>query len=260
MSLLTNLVAYWKLDEASGDAIDAHGSNTLADNNTVGSTTGKINNGRDFERGNDEYFVAAHNSDLTTGDISYSWSLWVSLESKDFNGVGWIITKYDDAVGFRREYEIDYLVSTDRFRFVVRNSAGTAETTVSADNFGSPSTGVLYHIVCTHDATNDVISICVNNGTPNTASHMGGGRSSSSVDFRIGSAQTSDGNRSWDGVIDEVGFWKNRVLNSSDISELYNGGAGKSYSSFGGVTTKASIIRGSRLVNNSSLVTKYNIG
>src|SRR4029077_17083863 len=40
--LLINLVSYWKLDEASGNAIDSHGTNHLTDVNTVASAAGKI--------------------------------------------------------------------------------------------------------------------------------------------------------------------------------------------------------------------------
>ena len=56
MALIDSLGGYWKMDEASGDALDSHGSNNLTDNDTVAaSTDGKINGARDFEKGFSEY-------------------------------------------------------------------------------------------------------------------------------------------------------------------------------------------------------------
>jgi len=50
MALTDNLVSYYKLDESSGNAIDAHGDNdgTLTGNITQNST-GKINTGYAFD-------------------------------------------------------------------------------------------------------------------------------------------------------------------------------------------------------------------
>ena len=62
---LTNLVSYWKLDEASGNALDAHGTNTLTDSNTVTSAAGKIGDSRHFTRTVPEYFTIADNASLS---------------------------------------------------------------------------------------------------------------------------------------------------------------------------------------------------
>src|SRR6266404_503553 len=47
--LLTNLVSYWKLDEASGNAVDSVGTNTLTANHAPGSMAGKVNGARNFD-------------------------------------------------------------------------------------------------------------------------------------------------------------------------------------------------------------------
>ena len=41
--LLDKLVSYWKLDEASGDAVDSVGTNTLTAHNAPGTATGVVN-------------------------------------------------------------------------------------------------------------------------------------------------------------------------------------------------------------------------
>lgn len=78
----SGIVSYWKLDESSGNAIDSKGSNTLTDNNTVGSATGIVGNARDFESSNSEYFSISHASQ-TGLDIASDMTLsgWINLES-----------------------------------------------------------------------------------------------------------------------------------------------------------------------------------
>ena len=77
----TRWTAYWKLDEASGaDAIDAKGSETLTQNNTVGSGGGVVSPARTFN-GTNQYFDHADDAALSTGDIDFSWSGWVKPSS-----------------------------------------------------------------------------------------------------------------------------------------------------------------------------------
>ena len=59
-SLFDDLVAYWNLNETSGDRADATGNgHTLTDNNTVGYATGKINNAASFVAANSGYLSIA---------------------------------------------------------------------------------------------------------------------------------------------------------------------------------------------------------
>lgn len=73
----TGLISYWKLDETSGNAVDAHGSNTLTDENTVGSAVGKVLTGRSFVAANSERLSIPSNATLQTGDVDFSISLWI---------------------------------------------------------------------------------------------------------------------------------------------------------------------------------------
>ena len=72
MALTDSLISYWKLDEASGNATDSHGTNTLTDTNTVTSVAGKINTARYFTNANTEFFTLADNASLSTGDIDFT--------------------------------------------------------------------------------------------------------------------------------------------------------------------------------------------
>lgn len=220
MAWTDNLVSYWKLDEASGDRADSHGSNTLTDNNTVTSATGVINSAADFESTNSETLSHTSNSDFQTGDIDFTWTCWVKLESKP-NHMG-IISKYSD------EYTIWFESASDRFEFFVGTGAlGAAR--VTANNFGAPSLGSWCFIVAWHDSVNNVVGIQVNNGTANTVSHSGG-ITANSNGFVMGNVNSSF---PYDGLIDEVGYWK-RILTTQEKTDLYNGGAGLAYPFSGG--------------------------
>src|SRR5262245_58597574 len=116
MSLLDSLVSYWKLDEASGNALDAHGSNNLTEGGTggVGTATGKINGGRDFESADSDIFTLADNADLSTGEIDFSFSLWYKPESQ--SATHSLICKGTTVTNVASEYAI-YL-SNNKFTFM----------------------------------------------------------------------------------------------------------------------------------------------
>lgn len=218
MALADNLVAYWSLDEASGNAIDAHSTYDLTETSgTIAATTGKVSGCRDFEEADSEYFTIADNADLSVGDIDFSWACWVQLEAAV--GTRWIISKRG---GPDTSIEYDMLTDGNRFKFRVANGATTGVAT--ADNLGAPSTGTWYFVVGWHDSVNNVVGICVNDGTPNTTSYSSGSQNgTAALLFGATSAVFN-----WDGLIDEVGFWK-KVLSASEITELYNAGAGRDY-------------------------------
>lgn len=222
MALADNLISFWSLDEASGNALDAHGSNDLTDNNTVDSATGIIGNARSFTKANSEYFSHADNADLSTGDIDFTFAGWANVSS--YTGFPGILGKDNGGSG-EREYGL-YTYS-GRFRWYVSDN-GTSEST--AVEFTGLTTATWYFFVVYHDSVNNIISISVNDGTPVTAAHSTG-INDGTADFRIGDVPYN--NLYMAGQIDELGFWK-RVLTSSEITELYNSGSGRDYSYISG--------------------------
>ena len=219
-TLNNSLIAVWKLEETSSTRNDSKGSNHLTDNNTVASATGKLGTAADFEVANSEYLSIADNTDLSTGDIDFTFALWVQLESKTANM--FFATK--QAGAGVREYNTQYNSAVDRFRFGVSND-GTATVNVDASALGSPSTATWYFIVVWHDATANTINIQVNDGTVNSASHTTGVFNSTAA-FTLGATGTPASYH--DGLIDNVYFWK-RVLTTDERTALYNSGNGKDY-------------------------------
>lgn len=238
MALTDNLLSYWKLEESSGTRNDEVGSNDLTDSaSSVGSATGIVNNGAEFVRASNEFLGIAHASqspDLSisgaSGDITIA--SWVKLASKPATAMS-VVAKYGFANG-NREYYLWWDNVTDRFLWRVFNSVATSDQ-LTASSFGAPSTSTWYFLVATVDNTANTISISVNDGTMDSTAltvttHNGG------AIFYIGAVGNASPIDPWDGVIDEVGVWS-RVLTASEITELYNSGAGLTYPFSSGSST-----------------------
>lgn len=226
MAIKDNLISVWELDEASGNAIDSHGSNDLTETSgTIASATGKVGGARDFEAtGDTEYFELATNSSLETGDIDFSVSAWVNAETLSNFPV--IVHKSWGGSGANREWVLYYDTSASRFT-LVKNAGGTA-VQVAASTFGAASTATWYWLNAYHDSVNNEIGISVNNGTVDTTS-TSTGVSVGTGPFQIGSSPAQV--LYWDGLIDQVALWK-KVLSSGDRTAIYNGGSGLAYSSW----------------------------
>jgi hypothetical protein len=236
MSLLTDLVGYWKCDEASGNLLDAHGSNPFVTSaNDPGSTTGKINGGRDLEIDTaNSYFTINDNADVSLGaDVAFTWQLWHKAES--FNGGdGLFLTKFktSPASGNDCEYRVRWDGANSRFAFDIGN--GSSNASVGATSHGSFSTGTWYHILAWHDPVANTINIQINGGSVDSTSWSGGTQDTNGPLYINTQTNVLGSNVfSMDGVVDEIGFWK-RVLTSGERTSLYNSGNGLAYADFGG--------------------------
>lgn len=222
-TLTLSISAYWKLDETSGNRADSVGTSTLTDNNTVTYNPGKVSNAAQFTAANSEWLSVNDNAAISnTGDLTLAF--WVYLDT-DASVMGIVCKEPNNYT--TGEYEIIYnnnVGGNKRFQYVVINTTGDA-TSVTASNFGTPSTGTWYFILATWTASSGTMTIQVNNGTANTGTRSGTARDGT-VPLLIGAQTTTS--RWFDGRIDEVGIWK-RVLTTAERTALYNGGSGQSY-------------------------------
>lgn len=223
--LLPGKVAYWNLDSIVSStflldsALGGAGANTLTTVNTPTIVSGKLSNGLDLELSASQYAGIASNSELQMGDIDFTISAWVRLESKGAANQQ-VCGKY--SVGGTQEYRLYYNGALDRWAFAVTSDGtGSTRVTVVADTFGGPSTATWYHIVCWHDAANNQLCISVN-GQTDTASHSAGVYAGT-TSFTIGAS--ADTTNYLDGIIDDPAVWK-RVLTSGERAHLYNSGTG----------------------------------
>jgi hypothetical protein len=231
-ALSDNLIACWSLDETSGTRADSVGSNNLTDNNTVLSGTGKFSNAADFETGNSEYLSIADNTDLSTGNIDFTFAAWVNAESVLGSNSGrYIVSKHGASGNFEWGMTHEDQASVERFRANVVANGTSPFVSVAADNLGTPSIATWYYVVFWHDATANTINIQVDNGTANSTAHSAGVFDGNGT-FALGAyAQTPS--KFFDGMIDEAAFWK-RVLTADERTELYNSGTGMACSSIEG--------------------------
>jgi hypothetical protein len=223
MSLLDNLISYWKCDEASGNLLDAHGSNNLTQNGTITSAAGVINTSREFDGNDANYFSHASNTDFQTGDIDFTWTCWVNIHVL---GNERILIKG----GTDFEYSLYFDGGAQRFyNYIASGAGGTGLSFIELTDALAFDTW--HFIALWYDATANTLNIQGNNGTVYSTSHTGGAYVGTE-DINFG--RLIGGGQPVDGFIDEVGFWK-RVLTSQERTDLYNSGAGLPYSSFGPV-------------------------
>lgn len=243
MALIDDLIAWYDLAEASGNAIDAHGSNDLTDNNTVGTDA----DGRDFERSNSEDFSIADNADFSVGDIDFSFAMVFKKESVDFTR-GTLFYKGDGGETPYMAYETSGAV-----RFDVSSGSGFANQTSVDAAAGSLFDTSLHHFACGHDSANNQIWAQLDGGTRVTQAYTHGSYDDAKG-FYIGSEFSSQ--RYWDGVIGKFGFWK-RYLTSDEVIELWNAGDPLGYDDLGGGggATAVPILIGGKLVNSGTLLT-----
>ncbi len=227
-ALTDQLVAFWELES---NGTDAHDDNDLGAQSSPVHVTGKVGNAGDFERGDNDAYTLADNADLSTGDVSFTICAWINHES--LGGDLENNTFVSKSGGSHAEYFLYFAGGSGNnvYKFEVYGGSGyTNQGIVVASNFGTPSTSDWNFVCAWHDATNNQIGIQVDNGTPNTAAHSTGVYDSGDA-FYIGNDAF---NNAFDGLIDQVGFWKGRVLSSGERTDLYNSGSGVSYDDLAG--------------------------
>ena len=218
-TLKTGLVSVWECNEASGNLVDAHASNdasTIAGVAYEQATVANLTYSIDFD-GTDCYVDPG-----TTGldNQVFSVSIWVKDGGTNdrffhyheaWNTNGWALKTDGDG-------NIDLQIESDIGGYVWAESS----TVITG--------GAWFHIVGTYDGVGNA-KLYINAGTPVSASNgsMNGGIDYSSAYFRWGSE--SGTNYEWSGNIEQPAVWS-KVLTSDEISEIYNSGSGKAYSTW----------------------------
>lgn len=227
MALTDQLVAYYKLDESSGNPLDSSGnSRTLTNTNTATFGAGKINNGGIFAAASSQYFTRADVLGTTIGGpITISaWVNFTSLPSLT-NGMA-IVAVNGGATTPYISYYIEYFNNLTVYELRFHRDRSFVAG-VSNNYAVTLNTGTFYHIVLTYDGTNlrgYVDGALVTGPTSRTGDGTTGGVTASGV-----GAETIDPvGKFLDGKIDEVGVWS-RELSSTEITELYNAGIGLQY-------------------------------
>jgi len=224
MALIDNLVSYWKLDEASGNAADSVGSNTLTNTGTVAFAAGKINNGVTLVRGNSKSLAIADASQTGLDLLSTDFTLqaWVKPSSAPTGVKYQIINKYQGGVS--EAYELSYRDDSGMKVNWQMVNGGTSDYIVWATDLG---TGTFKHLVLVFDSANTEVTLYVDGSAVSTQQTNCSTPQNTTVPFAIG-ADSSISTIGFNGMIDEVGVWT-RKLTSTEVTSLYNSGNGLQY-------------------------------
>jgi hypothetical protein len=220
-TLPTNNVSFWKLDEASNSTRnDSVGSNNLADTGNLAQVVGKVGNAAEFVGVTSDKLSITDNASLSFTS-SFTVACWVYFDGVPTGSVfPGLISKWG-AASTQKSYLLDFDGTAGQFAFGV-SSDGSNQTFVNATTFGTPSTATWYFVVAYFDDTANTIGISVNNGTVDTTTFTSNVFDSTS-DFELGVLAATF---FFSGRLDAMGVWS-RKLSAAEITELYNGAAGK---------------------------------
>lgn len=215
--LTTSLVSYYKLDESSGNADDAVSTNDLTNAN-VTYGTGKINNGAISDSDTDRLYIADNASLSITRALSIS--TWVKFDSVPTSTNYAVLAGKYTGAGNQRSYQL-YLYGDGNLYFDVSSNGSTASSTPYA---WTPTTGVWYHVSATYTPSTSVIIYINGTSVVTNTTSIPASIYDSTAEFHLLGDNTKGGRMTQD----EVGIWS-RALSSTEVSELYNSGNGKTY-------------------------------
>ena len=213
-TLWNDLLAYYTADNTTNDALGNY-NGTLVNGATYG--TGIINQGFSLDGVND--YVNLGNNFDNDGSQAMTFSFWCKLNNTTSNRS--IFAKYNGGQVF---YGLT-LQSDSTFLFVIQQTYPSNMLRVATIETFNTSTW--YNVVISYDGSKSSsgVKIYINGieATYNIVSDNFTGNSSNSGTFKIGYTfgYTS-------GIIDEFAIW-NRELTASEVTQLYNSGAGLQY-------------------------------
>ena len=231
--LVNNLVAYYKFN---GNVAESTG---LSPNGTATNTNyvmGKIGSAINFPLSNLAYVDIPNtaNFSFTSGngvDIPFSISFW--FYASNFSTTGnWIINKRNNSADVEWQIHLTPYGAATLTKFsggsnAAYQSAITPNGIIALNNW--------YHIVVTDNGSKTVSGTKIYiNSISQTINDTSIGQY---LGMNIGNSTTRIGTANWTlsstlrhvGYVEELGIWKNRVLNQDDVNKLYNSGNGISF-------------------------------
>ena len=215
--LLTSLTSYYKLDEASGDAIDPAGSNDGTVNGAVQNQTGKILQAYEFDGVDDNI-----NIDSFSIATNITLNCWAKLDDNPSSSPQYMIMKNP----VNSEWGL-FFNNVGNGTLTLRGGASSNDVTY--DVGGSFTYGSWHMYTGVFSGTTGTLFLDGVQVATGTIDAMGNDTVVGTNDIKIGVHTSSS--YPLDGLMDEIGIW-NKALNGTDVSNLYKGGQGLSYSQF----------------------------
>jgi hypothetical protein len=211
VALSTNLYAYYKLDESSGNAADSSGNGyTMTNNNSTPFATGKINNGANLgtSEGNSYGFTNSSAFPLR-GD--YTVNFWIKVLTAPTTD-DYIFSIYNQSTGRWLSFAYSYNGGTYSFNINASNNPTYISKTLTV--------GTWYMVTVEGNIGTSGLTqtVYVNGSSIGTALSQNYSPSSTSINIGGGVAA----------IIDEFGIWS-RKLTQIEVTSLYNSGNGLQY-------------------------------
>ncbi len=239
--LAAGLVGYWKMDEGQGqvttDASSSKINGTLGANSSSATDdptwqTDQCISGKClwFDGSNDFVNLGANGDYAFQAGNKWTTSLWfktntsgksMSLMAKN---TGYAVAGYEIVIGKYSNQGYDNKVG-----FVVDNSVGHNQTT-STNNLPIINDGMWHYATVVFDASGASVTGAIyldgeGYGTLDSGVSISGWATATSNPLKLGRAISGDSTYFFNGQIDEPRVY-NRALSPSEVSALYNKGAG----------------------------------
>lgn len=218
------LVSYWKMDEASNvTRVDVKAVNNLTDQDSnLAQAVGKIN-GAVLNIGgtNTRKLITAGNAPTLYGDGGKSFTISTWHYRVAWTNSAAIIAIWGGAGG--NQYTLWNTATTNQCGWAVADAGGTTRTLLT----GALSLATWYHLVFGYNNATNQIFLIVNNGVPQYGACVGV-KAGVTSPFAVGNYSIPGAGACMNARADETGYW-NRVLTPTEITWLYNAGAGRTY-------------------------------
>lgn len=209
MALTDNLVAYYKLSNTNDELATYNLTNT---GSVSFSTPAIIGNAAQFTGSNSKRLSTGSSMGLSTGG-AFTFNFWVYISS------------------FGGDYVFDFeTTTTANRRFIIyQNTSTSCEALFSYTAIGSGtlSTNTWYMFTLRYSGSGanqcEFFVNAVSKGTATVGSSAGGSRNNMSLGNAMDSLAAE-----MSGSFDETGVWS-RALTGTEITQLYNSGAGLTY-------------------------------
>jgi len=221
-----NLVRHYKLDELAGGtaAVDSTGNKNLSQDSGAGGpipspgATGIIGGAWDFERDNSEFLDEG--DAVWAGGVNVAASIWVKPESLDSNGSSEYTIFSEDSGTLAAQTKDAVLSVTDQGAVIWRLELGDPNWTVLQTSDGVIANNAWNHITVVKQGASASIyhngALSVNTAIPNVTTD-------SVNDLMLGAFEDSDASDTWDGLMDDAGFWE-RALSPAEVASIYQQG------------------------------------
>lgn len=224
---LTNgLVSYWKLDETSGNILDAAGSNSGTVYGAVPNQTGKIGKSYSFD-GTNDYVNVPNSSSLNIQGNTITLSAWLYPVSNKHSVIVSKLHNVGTHVPPYFQYTLQFFYTSDPSpriypRFAVSVGGAfkfTANTSITV------SLNQWHHLVGVYNGSTLKLYL---DGEEVSSTAQSGNIDGYNTPVYISEIGSLSGAEVFNGRIDEIGIW-NRALSVSEVSQLFNSGNGLAY-------------------------------